>query len=64
MADVIVPNLTEAEFLTERYRGAEALDPASRPGRWWTALLACGPRSVVITSGLEAETGRHVVWGY
>lgn len=28
------------------------------------ALLACGPRSVVITSGLEAETGRHVVWGY
>ena len=28
------------------------------------ALLACGPRSVGITSGLEAETGRHVVWGY
>ena len=26
VADVIVPNLTEAEFLTERYRGAEALD--------------------------------------
>lgn len=32
VADVIVPNLTEAEFLTERYRGAEALDPASGPG--------------------------------
>ena len=63
VADVIVPNLTEAEFLTERYRGAEAL--ARHQAREVVdALLACGPRSVVITSGLEAETGRHVVWGY
>ena len=63
VADVIVPNLTEAEFLTERYRGAEALD-RHQAREVVDALLACGPRSVVITSGLEAETGRHVVWGY
>ena len=63
VADVIVPNLTEAEFLTERYRGAEALD-RHQAREVVDALLACGPRSVVITSGLEAETGRHGVWGY
>ena len=27
-------------------------------------LLAFGPRSVVVTSGVEEETGSHVVWGY
>ena len=27
-------------------------------------LLACGPKSVVVTSGRERETGRHVVWGF
>ena len=27
-------------------------------------LLARGPKSVVITSGREKETGRHVVWGF
>ena len=27
-------------------------------------LLAFGPRSGVVTSGVEQETGRHVVWGY
>ena len=27
-------------------------------------LLALGPRSAVVTSGREAETGRHVVWGF
>lgn len=49
VADVIVPNLTEAEFLTERYRGAEALD-RHQAREVVDALLACGPRSVVITS--------------
>ena len=41
-----------------------AVYPAHTAREVVDALLACGPRSVVITSGLEAETGRHVVWGY
>ena len=28
------------------------------------ALRAFGPRSVVITSGKQTETGEHAVWGY
>ena len=63
VADVIVPNLTEAEFLTERYRGGGGPRPASGPGGGGRPA-GLRPRSVVITSGLEAETGRHVVWGY
>ena len=27
-------------------------------------LLSYGPRSVVVTSGQEEETGQHVVWGF
>ena len=42
VADVIVPNLTEAEFLTERYRGAEALD-RHQAREVVDALLAFGP---------------------
>ena len=36
VADVIVPNLTEATFLTGRYVGQESLT-RRRPRRWWTA---------------------------
>ena len=62
-ADVVVPNLTEAQFLTGRYLGQERL--GEEEVRTLTdALLACGPRSAVITSGREAEGGRHVVWGF
>ena len=46
--------VTEETVENMRHQAREVVD----------ALLACGPRSVVITSGLEAETGRHVVWGY
>lgn len=63
VADVIVPNLTEAQFLTDRYCGAQSLTRA-QAREVVDALLAFGPRSVVITSGREAETGQHVVWGY
>ena len=28
------------------------------------ALRAFGPRSVIITSGQDAQTGKHMVWGY
>lgn len=63
VADVIVPNLTEAEFLTERSPGGGGPRPGIRPGGGGRPA-GLRARSVVITSGLEAETGRHVVWGY
>ena len=62
-ADVIVPNLTEAEFLTGQSIGREAL-ARKEAHKLLDSLRACGPRSVVITSGREEETGRHVVWGF
>ena len=63
VADVIVPNLTEATFLTGRVIGRESL--SRREARELIdGLRAFGPRSVVITSGAEEETGNHVVWGY
>ena len=62
-ADVIVHNLTEATFLTGRFIGRESL--SRREARELIdGLRAFGPRSVVITSGAEEETGNHVVWGY
>ena len=61
-ADVIVPNLTEAEFLTGLYEGEELL-AGERARRILDRLRALGPRSAVITSGRE-EGGRHVVWGF
>lgn len=63
VADVIVPNLTEGEFLTGLYQGREALTK-EEARRVVDGLLSYGPRSVVVTSGQEAETGRHVVWGF
>ena len=63
VADVIVPNLTEAQFLSGLYVGQESLTQA-QAYETVDALLAYGPRSVVITSGVDADTGRHVVWGY
>ena len=63
VADVIVPNLTEATFLTDRYIGRESLT-RDEVRKVVDGLRAFGPRSVVITSGIEAETGGHVVWGY
>ena len=63
VADVIVPNLTEAQFLSGLYVGQESLTE-EQAREMVDALLAYGPRSVVITSGMDAHTGRHVVWGY
>lgn len=62
-ADVVVPNLTEGEFLTGLDEGEELLT-AEQACRVLDGLLALGPRSAVITSGREKETGRHVVWGF
>ena len=63
VADVIVPNLTEAQFLTGLHVGKEGLS-REEARELLDGLLAFGPRSVVVTSGVEEETGRHVVWGY
>ena len=62
-SDVIVPNLTEAEFLTGLYLGRERLTKGEAR-KLLAGLRACGPRSVVVTSGILQETGAHVVWGY
>ena len=63
VADVIVPNLTEAQFLTGLYEGEEALT-REQAREVVDALRAFGPRSVIVTSGLDAKTGEHTVWGY
>ena len=63
VADVIVPNVTEATFLAGMYEGQEALEQ-EEARQVVDALRAFGPRSVIITSGVDAQSGNHVVWGY
>ena len=63
VADVIVPNLTEAECLTGLYCGQEALN-AAQAREVVDALRAFGPRTVIVTSGMDADSGENVVWGY
>jgi len=63
VADVVVPNLTEAEFLTGLYEGRTDLT-REQARQLLDALRAFGPRSVVITSGVKQESGEYVVWGY
>ncbi len=63
ISDVIVPNLTEGEFLTGLYLGRETLKE-EEARQLLDGLLDQGPKAAVITSGREEETGRHVVWGY
>ena len=63
VADVIVPNLTEAQFLTGKYTGETALT-AGQARETIDELRRMGPRSIIITSGREAESGNYVVWGY
>lgn len=63
VADVIVPNLTEAQFLTGLYPGHQTLTNA-QARQVVDALRAFGPRSVVVTSGQDDATGIHTVWGY
>ncbi len=63
VADVIVPNLTEAQFLTGLYEGEQTLTQ-EQAREVVDGLRAFGPRSVIITSGQDAQTGKHTVWGY
>ena len=58
-----VPNLTEAQFLTGLYVGEETLT-GEQARQVVDALRAFGPRSVIVTSGQDAATGNHTVWGY
>lgn len=63
VAHVIVPNLTEAQLLTGKYVGQEQMTRA-QARELLDGLRELGVRSAIITSGREAETGAHVVWGY
>jgi len=63
VADIIVPNLTEAQFLTGLYEGEQTLT-AEQAREVVDGLRAFGPRSVIVTSGQDASTGKHMVWGY
>ena len=63
VADVIVPNLTEGEFLTGRHIGRETLT-GEEAREMLEGLPALGPQSVVIPRGRAEATGRHVVWGF
>ena len=63
IADVTVPNVTEATFLTGLYVGRKSLT-REEARALVDGMLELGPRSVVVTSGVEAETGERVVWGY
>lgn len=63
VADVIVPNLTEAQFLTGLYVGEQALT-REQARQVIDALRDFGPRSVIVTSGRDAQSGEYTVWGY
>jgi len=60
---VIVPNITEAQFLTGLYVGRESLSQ-EEAREVVDALRAFGSRTVIITSGIASESGVHTVWGY
>lgn len=61
-ADVIVPNFTEAAFLSEAYIGHETLNK-SEMRLLLEELRKRTKGSVVITSVVESETGQHLVCG-
>ncbi len=63
IADVIVPNLTEAQFLADKFVGRETLNQ-DEARELVEGLRGYGCRSVLVTSGKATEDGGHVVWGY
>lgn len=62
-SDVMVPNITEAGFLTGIRPGAEA-GTAAEIRELVDGLRAISGKSVVITSAMDSETGQHMVVGY
>ncbi len=63
MADVMVPNMTEASFLTNIRPGQE-YGTLAEIREIIDGLRALNGRSAVITSALDSETGAHLVYGY
>ena len=63
ISDVMVPNITEASFLTGIRPGQETgtLDEVRE---LIDALHALSGKSVVITSVVDSESGAHLVYGY
>ena len=62
-----VANLESVGVLSTGSDGTVALSEAltrAQAREVVDGLLAFGPRSVVVTSGILQETGAHVVWGY
>lgn len=62
LADVIIPNFTEAAFLADKYVGEVSLTQLEI-SNLMEILSAMTPGSVVITSLEETETGSHFVYG-
>ena len=63
ISDVMVPNMTEATFLTGIRPGQEC-GTLAEIREVVDGLRALSGKSVVITSAIEAETGVHLIYGY
>ncbi len=63
LSDVMLPNMTEAGFLTGLGPGVES-GTESQTRSLVDRLRDLSGKSVVITSATESDTGRHLVWGY
>lgn len=63
LSDVMLPNMTEAGFLTGLGPGVES-GTESQIRSLVDRLRDLSGKSVVITSATESDTGRHLVWGY
>lgn len=63
VSDVMVPNMTEASFLTGIRPGQEAATMEEMK-ELVDGLLALSGKSVVITSAVDSENGTHLVYGY
>ena len=63
ISDVMVPNMTEATFLTGIRPGQES-GTLAEIREVVDGLRALSGKSVVITSAVESETGAHLVYGY
>ncbi|MEG0292321.1 MAG: pyridoxamine kinase [Anaerovoracaceae bacterium] len=62
-ADILLPNYTEATFLTSKCIDQEAVTPAEAL-EIMEALRANGSKSVVISSMMDSETRQNYVFGY
>jgi len=63
IADIVIPNVTEAGFLTDFHPGATTV-AESDIRTLVDGVRQLGPKSVVITSVCVKETGKNLVAGY